>query len=999
LQQRLGSRGAQLFAAQVVARSSAPSRPLGGVTSAGALSLSHPGDAQEREADRVADVVMRTTVRGSTPISPSTPTVQRACADCKEETSTRGPDQPEVAGGEQHVHRSASSAEASQVSAPVAANIHNMQGGGAPLSASTRALFEPRFGADFSHVRVHTGTRADSTAKAISAKAFTVGSNIVFAGGQYSPESREGQRLLAHELTHVVQQGAGARPLNRQADRVDLGIVTATHAPTIHRSWYNFDIPFTDYQFDPSLEGIKTAASVVKDAAVEGLKWIVDEITSVVNSGIQWISEQWEGIKNFASSTFNSARNSFTNIISFIKNPLGFLADAFISLDAQVIARAWARFSGLVSTVANGFKVVTDKLLNGVNGIWRGINGFATSLLDRVAGLTNNFLFKKLPDALQQVAIGFVNRLKSFWKKINDGWNTLFKQIKTWVDGALNTVFSFVRRVLSFGINVVIAGIIAFGKIVLFLKDLFSNPMKYVAIMAQRAVQAFEGTASRFAGLVGQYFGSAKTAAPAATAAIKVHRTPEAATPAETKRSASWGEIGDGIAEMMGKKWREFKSNPLSVITGLLLDMVLPIVGDIKDIIQLFKDIKKIVTGPLSAGSLEELWTSLLQILDIPILIYHTVVSILMRSLMLPLIVATFIPHPLVKGIAAAVGYALLGAFVQAEGLNLAQKLLLLKTGVTTKAQKEEAYNRVADSLIALAMTAVIIVIMLILHFIANVMKGVYNFVKGKVFGIETAPVEGKGTGPGEGKGKAGDADADPNKSKPLEKADLGFENGKRVLAEEPTADGKHKIKVTEGGECLYCTTCGNLIKEYAIELTEPKNAGVLAELDTAEQILNPKIKASRMAQIEEKLAEIRKKNPLPNDPVLARQARIDLLARDPAHGGKVTPASVREAEVAVSLEEKGEIRGPIQRDATGAADFIDADGKPWDVKGFNSNQPVAQGGFDLATDVGKVDISLAQGENVMVDTGQMTPNDVNVLKAEGAKPPHNWGGRVKFFP
>src|SRR6185503_16741701 len=173
------------------------------------------------------------------------------------------------------------------------------------------------------------------------------------------------------------------------------------------------------------------------------------------------------------------------------------------------------------------------------------------------------------------------------------------------------------------------------------------------------------------------------------------------ATPAEAKRSASWSEIGNGVLEMMGKKWREFKSNPLSIITGLLLDLVLPIVGNVKDIIQLFKDIKKIVTGPLSAGSLEELWTSLLQILDIPILIYHTVVSILMRTLMLPLIVATFIPHPLVKGIAAAVGYALLGAFVQAEGLNLAQKLLLLKTGVTTKAQKEEAYNRIADSLIA----------------------------------------------------------------------------------------------------------------------------------------------------------------------------------------------------------------------------------------------------------------------------------------------------------
>jgi hypothetical protein len=215
LQQRLGNQGAQLFAAQVVARSSAPGGPLGGGSSAGPFSLSHPDDAHEREADRVADIVMRTTVRGSTSTLPSMPTVQRVCADCEEGISTRErTGQPVIAAQATHVHRLASTYGASQVSVPVAANIHDMQGGGAPLSAATRALFEPRFGADFSHVRVHTGGRADSTAKAISAKAFTAGSDIVFATGQYSPESHEGQHLLAHELTHVVQQDPGTRRLD-----------------------------------------------------------------------------------------------------------------------------------------------------------------------------------------------------------------------------------------------------------------------------------------------------------------------------------------------------------------------------------------------------------------------------------------------------------------------------------------------------------------------------------------------------------------------------------------------------------------------------------------------------------------------------------------------------------------------------------------------------------------------------------------------------------------
>lgn len=544
----------------------------------------------------------------------------------------------------------------------------------------------------------------------------------------------------------------------------------AAHAPHIQRAWYNFDIPFTDYQFDPSLQGLKTAANVVKDTAVAGVDWIVDEIKDIVSSGTNWLSDKWNSLQEFASSAFDSAKAAFTNIISLVKNPLGLLADGLMSLDAQALTKAWSRFSGLITTVANDFKTMTGTLLDQVNKVWGGINGFATSLLNRVSSLTENFLFRKLPDALQRMAFAVIDQLKSLWKSINDGWAKLFNKIKSWIESALDKVFGFVRRVLSFGINVVVAGIVEFGQIVLFLKDLFSNPQKYVELLAKRSVSAFDGVESKFASLIGQYFGSTKVAAPTTASTTKAQRSPAPAAAAETKSSASWGDIGHGIGQTMAKKWNEFKSNPLAIVTGLLMDLIFPVIGNVKDIIHLFQDIKKVVTGPLSAGSLEELWTSLLQILDIPILIYHTVVSILMRTLMVPLIVATFIPHPLVKAIAAAVGYGLLGAFVQSEELNLLQKLLLLKTGATTSAQKEEAYNRIADSLLALAMAAVIIIVMLILHFIANVMKGVYNFVKGKVFGIEPAPVEGKGAVPDTGKPRDPNSkspDVDPAQPKP----------------------------------------------------------------------------------------------------------------------------------------------------------------------------------------------------------------------------------------
>jgi hypothetical protein len=686
-------------------------------------------------------------------------------------------------------------------------------------------------------------------------------------------------------------------------------LTPTTNAPPVQRAWYNFDIPFTDYQFDPSLSGIKTAAGVVKDAAVSGLEWIVDEIKGLVSSGIAWLSDKWNSIQEFASSAFEAAKKSFTNIIGFIKDPLGFLADALMSFDAQALTRAWARFSALITTVANGFKAMTDNLLGQVSKVWGSINGFATSLLDRVSSLTENFVFKKLPDALQRVAFTVIDGLKNLWKKINDGWTKLFNKIKAWVDSAIDTVFSFVRRVLSFGINVVIAGIIEFGKIVLFLKDLFSNPQKYVDLLAKRSVQAFDGVESRFAGVVGQYFGSSRTAPQTPAATTRIDRAP--AAPAGIKGSATWGEIGDGISEMMGKKWKEFKSNPMAVVTGLLMDMIFPIVGNVKDVIQLFTDIKKIVTGPLSAGSLEELWTSLLLILDIPILIYHTVVSILMRSLMVPLIVATFIPHPLVKGIAAAVGYGLLGAFVQAEVLNLEQKLLLLKTGETTKAQKDEAYNRIADSLIALAMTVVIIVIMLILHFIANVMKGVYNFVKGKVFGIEPTPVEGKGTAPSEGEPKGSGEGSDLRDSKVGDETLPDSESKQGVAAERSTADG-HKIKVMDDGRIFICTTCEELRFKYKAEIDGSKD--FQAKMADAEGTAEPQAKADKIEALQKELADARQKKLDAEPPEVKGKMLEEMRSAARKVIGEIKE-TLRQRETIDTLRETPEVKAAIEAD------------------------------------------------------------------------------------
>lgn len=91
-------------------------------------------------------------------------------------------------------------------------SITSLRGAGSPLPDTERAFFEPRFGYDFSRVRVHSGSAAERSARDVNANAYTLGHNIVFGAGKFSPGANEGRRLIAHELTHVIQQ-TGSPPL------------------------------------------------------------------------------------------------------------------------------------------------------------------------------------------------------------------------------------------------------------------------------------------------------------------------------------------------------------------------------------------------------------------------------------------------------------------------------------------------------------------------------------------------------------------------------------------------------------------------------------------------------------------------------------------------------------------------------------------------------------------------------------------------------------------
>ncbi|MPZ45840.1 MAG: DUF4157 domain-containing protein [Betaproteobacteria bacterium] len=168
------------------------------------LKIGEPGDVFEREADAMADRIMRMPIPQPAPRH-AQPTLQRACdGSCQQHEDDEEPLQVQGKAESASAHAHSAAGASTGIRSVLAS-------AGQPLPGHARNFFESRFGHDFSGVRVHADAAAGRSARDVAARAYTVGRDVVFAPGQFAPETYEGRRLLAHELTHVVQQGAAPR--------------------------------------------------------------------------------------------------------------------------------------------------------------------------------------------------------------------------------------------------------------------------------------------------------------------------------------------------------------------------------------------------------------------------------------------------------------------------------------------------------------------------------------------------------------------------------------------------------------------------------------------------------------------------------------------------------------------------------------------------------------------------------------------------------------------
>ncbi|MBP5988066.1 MAG: DUF4157 domain-containing protein [Azonexus sp.] len=391
------------------------------------LRVSSPGDAAEVEAQRVASVVVNMPAPAGVAARVSLPvgTLSRALRPGVSMPSRAAPS-PALPG---------------------------IPSGGQALGAEVRRFMEPRFGASFAGVRIHTDDTAARLAGQMQARAFAVGNQIFFGAGQFRPESREGRELIAHELTHTLQQGAGRQPQSIQRSFLgdlakDIGLpdprdYIAGKASSIR----GFDFmtvvigknPITDAKVDDSAANVLRQATKVMPGGGDIAKALDNH--GIFDKAGKWISGKFTALKNLGSEIKTSVSDFITGIkLSDMKNPGG-VWDRGKALLVGIVTGILDFVGGIVGDILDFIK---DAILKPIGAYARTTSGYP--LLCTVLG-KDPITGDKAPQDAEAYLGGFLvfvgeNEIWANMKKAN-----AVQKAFAWFKGAAKALVDFVSEI------------------------------------------------------------------------------------------------------------------------------------------------------------------------------------------------------------------------------------------------------------------------------------------------------------------------------------------------------------------------------------------------------------------------------------------------------------------------------------------------------------------------------------------------------------------------
>ena len=338
---------------------------------------------------------------------------------------------------------------------------------GHPLDETTRADLEARFGADFRGVRVHADDSAAASAVAFGANAFTTGRDIYFGAGQYSPSTQEGKRLLAHELTHVLQQGAGQQPSRTEStgngeitvgaaddhleQEADAQAEAVVHGPAVAQEQPATSTVTPETSSEVTSETSNTVqrnewtwgdnpivntASAGVDVVASGVKTGAKAVASGVKQGAQWAISQIEKLAPGAVAFFRNIKDYFKNAIN--KGLDGLFGGVLSSI----------RDKGLGATLAEMVGGFASGALRAIGGFIAGYCGAIGQLAEFLLQLQLAYAsgvfelvkkgFEAVRDKLDQLwteygapALEFVTKkLKAIWKDVEETAGKIWQALR-----------------------------------------------------------------------------------------------------------------------------------------------------------------------------------------------------------------------------------------------------------------------------------------------------------------------------------------------------------------------------------------------------------------------------------------------------------------------------------------------------------------------------------------------------------------------------------------
>lgn len=442
------------------------------------LKVSSPKDPAEKEADTTAKKIMRMAVPESSISYVRTGDqgvfrqIKKEEKDKKIQTKLQSPYITRFANTgiftqskkkeEEKIQRKAEGQP--NVAANVSADIQNSMATGSPLPLSVRRFMEPRFQANFSNVKIHTGDQSAKLNRQLNAQAFTVGNQIFFGKDKFQPEQSEGKELIAHELTHTIQQGAAIQSSSPVLQRLEFSLPDINIPNPLD---YLID-KVTDFAKEKAeklpgfvmltvvmgknpISGAKVDRTPGKilEGAIQMIPVVGNEIANALNNhGIfdkvsQWILQKFESLKEIGASVWTNVKDFIKNFsLTQLKNP-GAVWEKAKSIVMTPIDEIKKFASGLVGDITN---FVKDAILKPLAAFVKGKAPNGYDLLSVI--LSADPISGETVKPTAENTIGPFMRMigkEEIWRNLQQG--KAIPRAWAWFKGAMQGLIDFAKTI------------------------------------------------------------------------------------------------------------------------------------------------------------------------------------------------------------------------------------------------------------------------------------------------------------------------------------------------------------------------------------------------------------------------------------------------------------------------------------------------------------------------------------------------------------------------